>query len=199
MTVAAVTLPGHGREVRAQGRPPAHHARPAAEAGERRSFTVAYRGVPRAGLRIGKNRHGERTFFSEQLARPRRGSGCRRSTTRATRRPASSSSRRPPQLPGRLQRPAGGRDGPRRRPPADALEAVGPDRDVAQCPGRAQFAVAPRRHGQRGPAGDLGLPPGPRAAGPGPRGTPGRRSEFFSEHIGPLPVREARRGPGRRA
>jgi aminopeptidase N len=38
---------------------------PSARAGERRSFTVAYRGVPAAGLRIGKNRHGERTFFSE--------------------------------------------------------------------------------------------------------------------------------------
>ncbi|MGO9919330.1 MAG: M1 family metallopeptidase [Isosphaeraceae bacterium] len=35
------------------------------KAGEHRSFTVSYRGVPRAGLRIGKNRHGERTFFSE--------------------------------------------------------------------------------------------------------------------------------------
>ncbi len=35
------------------------------KAGERRSFTVVYRGVPASGLRIGKNRHGERTFFSE--------------------------------------------------------------------------------------------------------------------------------------
>ncbi len=35
------------------------------KAGERRSFTVSYRGIPRAGLRIGKNRHGERTFFSD--------------------------------------------------------------------------------------------------------------------------------------
>jgi aminopeptidase N len=38
---------------------------PTPRSGERRSFTVAYRGVPSAGLRIGKNRHGERTFFSE--------------------------------------------------------------------------------------------------------------------------------------
>jgi aminopeptidase N len=38
---------------------------PPTKAGERRSFTVAYRGVPSAGLRIGKNRHGDRTFFSE--------------------------------------------------------------------------------------------------------------------------------------
>jgi aminopeptidase N len=32
-------------------------------AGERRQFTVRYRGVPASGLRIGKNKHGERTFF----------------------------------------------------------------------------------------------------------------------------------------
>jgi aminopeptidase N len=38
---------------------------PPSKAGERRSFTIAYRGVPSAGLRIGKNRHGERTFFSD--------------------------------------------------------------------------------------------------------------------------------------
>jgi len=38
---------------------------PAPKAGEHRSFTVSYRGVPRSGLRIGKNRHGQRTFFSD--------------------------------------------------------------------------------------------------------------------------------------
>ncbi len=38
---------------------------PAPKAGERRSFTVAYHGIPSAGLRIGKNLHGERTFFSD--------------------------------------------------------------------------------------------------------------------------------------
>jgi aminopeptidase N len=38
---------------------------PSPATGERRSFSVAYRGVPSAGLRIGKNRHGERTFFSD--------------------------------------------------------------------------------------------------------------------------------------
>jgi aminopeptidase N len=35
------------------------------KAGDRRTFTIAYSGTPRAGLRIGKNRHGERTYFSE--------------------------------------------------------------------------------------------------------------------------------------
>ncbi len=48
-----------------QGEPLATEPRIGAKAGERRSFTVSYRGVPRAGLRIGKNRHGERTFFSD--------------------------------------------------------------------------------------------------------------------------------------
>lgn len=34
-------------------------------AGERRSLTVRYRGTPASGLRIGANRHGDRTFFSD--------------------------------------------------------------------------------------------------------------------------------------
>ena len=37
---------------------------PEAHAGERRSFRVAYRGIPRAGVHIGKTRYGERSFFS---------------------------------------------------------------------------------------------------------------------------------------
>jgi aminopeptidase N len=37
---------------------------PPAKAGERRAYTVTYRGIPSGGLLIGKNRHGERTFFS---------------------------------------------------------------------------------------------------------------------------------------
>ena len=45
-------------------------------AGERRTFTVAYHGIPSAGLRIGKNRHGERTFFSDNWP-DKRGGGCR--------------------------------------------------------------------------------------------------------------------------
>jgi aminopeptidase N len=35
------------------------------KAGDRKTFTVRYGGTPAGGLRIGKNRHGERTFFSE--------------------------------------------------------------------------------------------------------------------------------------
>jgi aminopeptidase N len=38
---------------------------PPAKSGQRKSFTVTYGGKPRAGLRIGKNRYGERTFTSE--------------------------------------------------------------------------------------------------------------------------------------
>ena len=34
-------------------------------AGERRRLTVRYRGTPASGLRIGANRHGDRTFFSD--------------------------------------------------------------------------------------------------------------------------------------
>ena len=33
--------------------------------GIRKPFVIRYRGVPAAGLRIGKNKHGERTFFSD--------------------------------------------------------------------------------------------------------------------------------------
>jgi aminopeptidase N len=42
-------------------------------AGQSRSFNVSYRGIPRMGLRIGKNRHGERTFFSENWPDKARG------------------------------------------------------------------------------------------------------------------------------
>ena len=36
----------------------------APRAGERRMFTIAYKGTPASGLRIGTNKHGDRTFFS---------------------------------------------------------------------------------------------------------------------------------------
>jgi aminopeptidase N len=35
------------------------------KAGEQRAFAITYHGIPASGLRIGKNRHGDRTFFSE--------------------------------------------------------------------------------------------------------------------------------------
>jgi len=37
---------------------------PPSKAGEHRQFTVRYRGIPARGLRIGTNRHKERTYFS---------------------------------------------------------------------------------------------------------------------------------------
>jgi aminopeptidase N len=65
MTVTSVTESGtalrfdHGSD-----RLRIHLARPAA-AGERRSVIVGYRGIPAAGLLIAPNKHGDRTFFSD--------------------------------------------------------------------------------------------------------------------------------------
>jgi aminopeptidase N len=39
--------------------------KPAAKSGELRNFIIKYKGIPATGLRIGKNKFGERTFFSE--------------------------------------------------------------------------------------------------------------------------------------
>ena len=41
------------------------HLEPKGRAGERRSVVVRYRGVPLTGLLIANNKHGERTFFSD--------------------------------------------------------------------------------------------------------------------------------------
>jgi aminopeptidase N len=38
---------------------------PPVRASESRHYTISYRGVPASGLRIGANRHGQRTFFSQ--------------------------------------------------------------------------------------------------------------------------------------
>lgn len=38
---------------------------PAGRAGETRTFVIRYRGIPRTGLLIAPNKHGERTFFSD--------------------------------------------------------------------------------------------------------------------------------------
>ena len=38
---------------------------PQSKAGQEFTFTIRYRGTPAAGLRIGPNMHGERTFFGE--------------------------------------------------------------------------------------------------------------------------------------
>ena len=65
MTVSSVTHAGSPAKFDHKDSRLRIHLDPPAKSGERRSFTVSYRGVPSAGLRIGKNRHGERTFFSD--------------------------------------------------------------------------------------------------------------------------------------
>ncbi len=65
MTVASVTSQGKPAKFEHKDDRLRIAVDPSPGAGERRTFTVAYRGIPSAGLRIGKNLHGERTFFSE--------------------------------------------------------------------------------------------------------------------------------------
>ena len=113
------------------------------------------------GLLIANNKHGERTFFSDnwptkarQLAAhdrpPVRQGGVRDVGDGAV------------ALPGRLERRAGRGDGPGRRPPADALAAVRPDRDLAQHARRRALRGGPSAGLARPADRDLGLPPGPR-------------------------------------
>jgi aminopeptidase N len=64
MTVASVTSGGRPLEFSHQANRLEVTLPEAPKAGERRAFEVRYRGVPAEGLRIGPNRHGERTFFS---------------------------------------------------------------------------------------------------------------------------------------
>jgi aminopeptidase N len=65
MTVTRVT--SAGAEVPFEHKDGRLHVTPnvATKAGVRWTLTVSYHGVPARGLRIGANRHGERTFFSE--------------------------------------------------------------------------------------------------------------------------------------
>jgi aminopeptidase N len=65
MTVSAVTCGGTSAKYEHKDNRLHIALDPPAKGGEQRAFTVAYRGVPASGLRIGKNRHDERTFFSE--------------------------------------------------------------------------------------------------------------------------------------
>ncbi len=65
MTVAAVTSGGTAVSFKHQTDRLTLTLTPPAKAGERRQFTVLYRGVPANGLRMLKNKFGERVFFSE--------------------------------------------------------------------------------------------------------------------------------------
>ena len=65
MTVSAVTEGGAPRAFEHTGDRLAIHLEPVGHAGERRSVVVRYRGIPATGLLIANNKHGERTFFSD--------------------------------------------------------------------------------------------------------------------------------------
>ncbi len=65
MTVESVTSDGKAVTFTHKENRLAMAVEPAAKAGESRAFAIKYRGVPASGLRIGKNKFGERTFFSD--------------------------------------------------------------------------------------------------------------------------------------
>ena len=65
MTVSAVTEGGAPQAFEHTGDRLAIHLEPVGHAGERRSVVVRYRGIPASGLLIANNKHGERTFFSD--------------------------------------------------------------------------------------------------------------------------------------
>ena len=65
MTVSAVTEGGAPRTFEHTGDRLAIRLEPAGRAGERRTLVVRYRGIPATGLLIANNKHGERTFFSD--------------------------------------------------------------------------------------------------------------------------------------
>jgi len=64
MTVSSVTSGGAAMQFTHRGDRLVIRLPAPAKAGERAAFTIRYRGVPAGGLNIGKNRYGERTFFS---------------------------------------------------------------------------------------------------------------------------------------
>jgi aminopeptidase N len=65
MTVASVSSGGSALAFEHRGDRLAITLAPPGRSGERRQVTVKYAGVPATGLRIGPNRHGERTFFTD--------------------------------------------------------------------------------------------------------------------------------------
>jgi len=65
MTVSAVTEAGAPAKFEHAADRLAIRLEPAGRAGERRTLVVRYRGIPATGLLIADNKHGERTFFSD--------------------------------------------------------------------------------------------------------------------------------------
>ena len=158
----------------------------------------AYQGVPAAGLRIGKNRYGERTFFSE-TGPTRPASGCRSIDHPYDKATSEFVVTAPAQYQvvanGLLQEETDLGDGQRRThwkqsvPIASWLNALG----VAQFASRHAGPVNGR------PARDLGLPPGPRRRRPRPRSPGPAGARVLHRAHRPVPVREARqrrRPPG---
>lgn len=65
MTVSAVTEAGKAVAFEHRDDRLAIRLEPAGRAGETRAVAVSYRGIPETGLLIANNKHGERTFFSD--------------------------------------------------------------------------------------------------------------------------------------
>jgi len=65
MTVSAVTEAGKAVAFEHRDDRLAIRLEPGGRAGETRAVTVSYRGIPATGLLIANNKHGERTFFSD--------------------------------------------------------------------------------------------------------------------------------------
>jgi aminopeptidase N len=65
MTVAGVECRGEAAKYRHANNRLAIEVEPVGKGGQKREFTVKYKGTPAHGLRIGKNKFAERTFFSE--------------------------------------------------------------------------------------------------------------------------------------
>ena len=154
--------------------------------------------MPSAGLRIGKNRHGERTFFSENwpdqahrwlptVDHPSDKATSEFFVTAPARYQVVSN--------GLLQEETDLGDGRRLThwkqsvPIASWLNALGV----------AQFASHHAGTGQGDPARDLGLPPGPRRRRPRPRRPRPSGARVLLRAHRPVPLREARRRAGRGA
>ena len=159
---------------------------------ERRGFEVSYHGVPRAGLRIGKNSHGERTFFSENWpdkARhwlPTLDHPSDKATSEFL---ITAPARYQVVANGLLQEERDLGDGRRLThwkqsvPIATWLNAVGV----------AQFAAHHAGSRQGRAAGKLGLSPGSRSDHPGTRNTSaGGSSSFIRNMSGPIPTKSSR-------
>lgn len=65
MSVESVTSAGKAAGFKHEANRLVIAVEPAGKVGESREFVIRYKGVPATGLRVGKNKFGERTFFSD--------------------------------------------------------------------------------------------------------------------------------------